>query len=142
MNHSKAAVIGAGFGGLALAVRLQAGGVRTTLFEKRDRPGGRAYVYRDEGYTFDAGPTVITDPAALAELSRVCSGAFIASVPFEPIWRVGNLARRRYVRDLGNTPGHLNHWSKASFVRMLARHGEIVAVRSPFPWTMVLVSLG
>ncbi|MEO0851603.1 MAG: phytoene desaturase family protein, partial [Pseudomonadota bacterium] len=63
-----AAVIGSGFGGLALAIRLQSAGIKTTLFEKRDKPGGRAYVYEDQGYTFDAGPTVITDPTALEEL--------------------------------------------------------------------------
>ncbi len=64
----KAAVIGSGFGGLALAIRLQAAGIKTTIFEKRDMPGGRAYVYRKDGFTFDAGPTVITDPSALEEL--------------------------------------------------------------------------
>ncbi|MEO1152138.1 MAG: phytoene desaturase [Pseudomonadota bacterium] len=63
-----AAVIGSGFGGLALAIRLQSAGIKTTLFEKRDKPGGRAYVYEDQGFTFDAGPTVITDPTALEEL--------------------------------------------------------------------------
>ncbi|MGI4840281.1 MAG: phytoene desaturase [Janthinobacterium lividum] len=69
MTPAKTAiVIGAGFGGLALAIRLQSAGIRTTLLEKRDKPGGRAYVYRDQGFTFDAGPTVITDPSALAEL--------------------------------------------------------------------------
>ena len=60
-----AAVIGSGFGGLALAVRLQAAGVETTLVEQRDKPGGRAYVYEDAGFTFDAGPTIITDPTCL-----------------------------------------------------------------------------
>ena len=65
MNPAKTAiVIGAGFGGLALAIRLQAAGIHTTLLEKRDQPGGRAYVYRDQGFTFDAGPTV--DLLALA----------------------------------------------------------------------------
>ncbi len=64
----KAAVIGSGFGGLALAIRLQSAGVQTTVFEKRDKPGGRAYVYEQDGFTFDAGPTVITDPTALEEL--------------------------------------------------------------------------
>ena len=62
-----AAVIGAGFGGIALAIRLQSAGVQTVLFEARDKPGGRAYVYEDAGFTFDAGPTVITQariPAA------------------------------------------------------------------------------
>jgi len=63
-----AAVIGSGFGGLALAIRLQSAGIQTTVLEKRDKPGGRAYVYEDQGYTFDAGPTVITDPASLEAL--------------------------------------------------------------------------
>ncbi len=63
-----AAVIGSGFGGLALACRLQSAGVQTTLYEKRDRLGGRAYVYEQDGFTFDAGPTVVTDPTALEEL--------------------------------------------------------------------------
>ncbi|HEU4650537.1 MAG TPA: phytoene desaturase [Croceibacterium sp.] len=64
----RACVIGAGFGGLALAIRLQAAGVATTLIEARDRPGGRAYYWQRDGFTFDAGPTVITDPACLREL--------------------------------------------------------------------------
>ena len=73
----RAAVIGSGFGGLALAIRLQSAGIATTVVEARDRPGGRAYVWHREGYTFDAGPTVITDPDCLAELWRL-SGADIA----------------------------------------------------------------
>ncbi len=64
----RACVIGAGFGGLALAIRLQSSGVATTLVEARDKPGGRAYYWEREGFTFDAGPTVITDPACLREL--------------------------------------------------------------------------
>ncbi|MDQ0463749.1 phytoene desaturase [Caulobacter ginsengisoli] len=63
-----AAVIGSGFGGLALAIRLQSAGFQTTVFEGRDKPGGRAYVWHDQGFTFDAGPTVVTDPACLEEL--------------------------------------------------------------------------
>ena len=63
-----ACVIGAGFGGLALAIRLQSAGVATTVIESRDKPGGRAYVFEREGFTFDAGPTVITDPDCLREL--------------------------------------------------------------------------
>ena len=63
-----AAVIGAGFGGLALAIRLQSAGIQTTLIEARDKPGGRAYVFEDDGFKFDAGPTVITDPTCLEEL--------------------------------------------------------------------------
>ena len=52
------------------------------------------------------------------------------------------MARGAYLKDLGNTPGHLNHWSKRSFVALLSRHGEVVEARSPFPWTMLLVRLG
>ena len=63
------------------------------------------------------------------------------SVPREPVWRMLNMARGAYVRDLGNTPGHINHFSKRSFARVVARHGEIVEMRSPFPWTMALVAL-
>ena len=57
-SSPRAVVIGSGFGGLALAIRLQAAGLQTTLLEQRDKPGGRAYVYHDQGFTFDAGPTV------------------------------------------------------------------------------------
>ncbi|HEV8365830.1 MAG TPA: phytoene desaturase family protein [Gemmatimonadaceae bacterium] len=60
--------IGAGFGGLAAAIRLQAQGHRVTLVEKLDRPGGRAYVFEQDGFTFDAGPTIITAPWMLQEL--------------------------------------------------------------------------
>jgi phytoene desaturase len=67
-DTKRAAVIGAGLGGLALAIRLQSAGIATTVFEKRDKPGGRAYVYEDQGFVFDAGPTVITDPDCLSEL--------------------------------------------------------------------------
>ena len=58
--RSTAVVIGSGFGGLALAIRLQAAGIQTTILERRDRPGGRAYVYEQDGFTFDGGPTIIT----------------------------------------------------------------------------------
>jgi hypothetical protein len=52
------------------------------------------------------------------------------------------VARGAYLPQLGNTPGHVNHWSKRSFVRLLAQHGTVVEARSPFPWTMLLVRLG
>jgi hypothetical protein len=63
-------------------------------------------------------------------------------VPREPLWRGLNLARGAYVQSLGNTPGHVNHWSRRGFVRLLARHGRVIEVRSPFPWTMLLVAVG
>ncbi|MDQ3587850.1 MAG: class I SAM-dependent methyltransferase [Actinomycetota bacterium] len=78
----------------------------------------------------------------LAEMARVARSHLLVSVPREPLWRGLNLIRGAYVRQLGNTPGHLNHWSKRSFVSMLRRHGTIEEARSPFPWSMVLVRLG
>ncbi len=85
----------------------------------------------------------VPDPAhTVAEMARVAQRWLLVSVPREPLWRGLNMARGAYVRDLGNTPGHLNHWSKRSFVSLLGRHGEVVEARSPFPWTMLLVRLG
>ena len=66
-----ACVIGAGFGGMALAIRLQSAGIKTTVVEARDKPGGRAYFWEKDGFTFDAGPTVITDPPCLEELWKL-----------------------------------------------------------------------
>jgi len=78
----------------------------------------------------------------VAEMARVARSHLLVSVPREPLWRCLNMARGAYLKQLGNTPGHLNHWSKRSFTSMLRRHGTIEEVRSPFPWTMVLVRLG
>jgi len=84
----------------------------------------------------------VPDPEhTVAEMARVAGRWLLVSVPREPLWRGLNLARGAYVRELGNTPGHLNHWSKRSFVALLQRHGEVVEARSPFPWTMLLVRL-
>jgi ubiquinone/menaquinone biosynthesis C-methylase UbiE len=84
----------------------------------------------------------VPDPAhTVAEMARVASGHLLVSVPREPLWRALNMARGAYVKQLGNTPGHLNHWSKRSFTAMLSRHGEVIEARSPFPWTMLLVRL-
>jgi ubiquinone/menaquinone biosynthesis C-methylase UbiE len=84
----------------------------------------------------------VEDPEhTLSEMARVSTGKLLVSVPREPLWRMLNFCRGAYVRDLGNTPGHLNHWSKRSFARLLSNYGEIEAIRSPFPWTMVLVRL-
>jgi 2-polyprenyl-3-methyl-5-hydroxy-6-metoxy-1,4-benzoquinol methylase len=79
--------------------------------------------------------------ATLAEMARVASKHLLVSVPREPLWRGLNVARGAYVRDLGNTPGHVNHWSKRAFVALLSRYGTVEEARSPFPWTMVLVRL-
>ncbi|WP_332818715.1 phytoene desaturase [Sphingopyxis sp.] len=81
----KAIVIGAGFGGLALAIRLQSAGVATTIVEARDKPGGRAYHWQKEGFTFDAGPTVITDPPCLEELWALSGQPMAADVDLVPV---------------------------------------------------------
>jgi len=82
----------------------------------------------------------VPDPeAVLTEMSRVASRWMLVSVPREPLWRALNLARGAYLRDRGNTPGHLNHWSKYGFKRLLRRYGDVVELRSPPPWTMALV---
>ncbi|WP_375461379.1 phytoene desaturase [uncultured Enterovirga sp.] len=91
VSRPRAAVIGAGFGGLALAIRLQAGGYDVTLLEKRDKPGGRAYVYEDQGFVFDAGPTVITDPSALEELWQLAGRRIsdhVELLPVSPFYRL------------------------------------------------------
>ncbi len=74
---------------------------------------------------------------ALAELARVCSSTLVASVPFEPIWRVGNMVRGRYLGDFGNTPGHVNHWTRWGFARFIGTRFGVTDVSSPMPWTMV-----
>ncbi|MCS6987697.1 MAG: phytoene desaturase [Sphingomonadaceae bacterium] len=86
-----AVVIGSGFGGLALAVRLQSAGIETTLVEARPRPGGRAYVWEERGFVFDAGPTVVTDPDCLHELFRLTgrrTSEYVELMPVTPFYRL------------------------------------------------------
>ena len=88
---TRAVVIGAGLGGIAAAIRLQASGVQVTLVDNRDKPGGRAYVYEDKGYTFDGGPTVITDPSALEELFELCGKSladYVTLLPVAPFYQL------------------------------------------------------
>jgi SAM-dependent methyltransferase len=81
----------------------------------------------------------VPDPdRALRELRRVGTSTLIASVPFEPVWRIGNMVRGRYLRDLGNTPGHVNHWTRWGFTRFVGNRFDVVDTVSPVPWTMVL----
>ncbi|MEL7730525.1 phytoene desaturase [Citromicrobium bathyomarinum] len=90
-DSRNACVIGAGFGGMALAIRLQSAGIATTVIEGRDKPGGRAYYWERDGFTFDGGPTVVTDPDCLKELWAL-SGHDIAEdvelVPVKPFYRL------------------------------------------------------
>ena len=81
----------------------------------------------------------VDDPAAgLETLAGLARPWLLLSVPREPLWRALNLARLKYVGELGNTPGHLNHWSRRGFLDFLAERVELVEVRSPLPWTMAL----
>ncbi len=75
---------------------------------------------------------------ALASLSKVTRDWFIASVPREPLWSCLNMARGRYWGDLGNTPGHVQRWSSRAFSQLIEGYFDIVELRQPLPWTMVL----
>ena len=119
-------------------------------WQKRQRPN---LEYRAEEATslsfgdneFDMATAIevlehVPDPdATLAEMARVARRWLLVSVPREPLWRMLNMARGAYWGSLGNTPGHVNHWSRRAFVALLSRHGSVQEVRSPFPWTMLLV---
>jgi len=79
---------------------------------------------------------------AVAELYRILhkGGVALVSVPHEPIWRMLNMARFKYVKDLGNTPGHLNHWTRGEFKKFVRQAGfSVKQDKSPFPWTMLLL---
>ena len=78
---------------------------------------------------------------ALQEMRRVSSRYILVSVPREPIWRILNLCRLKYVRDLGNTPGHLNHWSTNSFTQFVSQFGTVKQTKTPLPWTQVLLEI-
>ncbi|MFP5363897.1 MAG: class I SAM-dependent methyltransferase [Thermoleophilia bacterium] len=122
------------------------------LWEQRSAPNLEYRVMKAENLPFADGEFDVAtaievlehvpDPVhTVAEMARVASGHLLVSVPREPMWRALNMARGAYLKELGNTPGHLNHWSKRSFVSLLSRHGDVVQARSPFPWTMLLVRL-
>ncbi len=132
-TRPRVAVVGSGFGGLALAIRLQSAGCATTLFDKRDRPGGRAYVYEDEGFTFDAGPTVITAPNCLEELYAL-SGRQLADhvemIPVDPFYRLTweDGYRFDYTADLERTSEQIARKSPADVegYRRFLRYAEAV----------------
>jgi hypothetical protein len=81
----------------------------------------------------------LKDPnAGMRELDRVCGGHLLLSVPREPIWRLANVMRGAYLRQLGNTPGHLQHFSRRSIRKLVEQRFDVVAERRPFPWIMIL----
>jgi SAM-dependent methyltransferase len=145
-----------------LSIRLARAGLRVrgtdafprVLEEARERAGAAGVEIE-----FEATPVEELDPArhaaelvvccevlehlesperGLEVLARLARPWLIASVPREPLWRALNLARLSYVGELGNTPGHLNHWSKRGFERFLGGRFEVVDLRNPLPWTMAL----
>jgi SAM-dependent methyltransferase len=119
-------------------------------WERRSRPNlefrvedATALSFEDDSFDMACATEVlehVPDPeATLAEMARVARRHLLVSVPREPLWRGLNMARGAYLRDLGNTPGHVNHWSKRAFTSLLSRYGTVEQARSPFPWTMLLV---
>jgi phytoene desaturase len=153
---ARAAVIGSGFGGLALAIRLQAGGIQTVLLEKRDRPGGRAYVYQDAGFTFDAGPTVITAPQCLEELFAAAGqrlGEHVSLLPVDPFYRLywEDGYRFDYTNDLDRTRAQIAKKSPRDadgylrfleYAEQVFEAGYVRLAHVPFLdlWTMVRVA--
>jgi phytoene desaturase len=156
MTRPRAAVIGSGFGGLTLAVRLQAAGIDTTLIEKRDKPGGRAYVYEDEGYSFDGGPTIITAPPSLEEVFAAADrdlydyATLLPVMPFYRLyWEDGTsfdysndmeaITRQIADRSPGDVDGYLRFLDYAEDV---FHEGYTKLAATPFLdfWSMIRVS--
>jgi ubiquinone/menaquinone biosynthesis C-methylase UbiE len=114
-------------------------GVSTDLFEKasiyelKNEPHSADLVVCCEVFEHLEHPHV-----GFEALQRVVSQNLILSVPREPLWRFLNVARFKYLRALGNTPGHIQHWSKRGFLKTVSNYFEILDARSPLPWTMVL----
>ncbi|MEM7152705.1 MAG: class I SAM-dependent methyltransferase [Myxococcota bacterium] len=81
----------------------------------------------------------LQEPAkGLAELARVARRHVLISTPWEPVWRVLNVARGRYLGELGNTPGHVQHWGRRGLARLARTQLRLVAQRTPLPWTVLL----
>jgi 2-polyprenyl-3-methyl-5-hydroxy-6-metoxy-1,4-benzoquinol methylase len=121
-------------------------------WRSRQRPNLRFVPGRAEELPFDSGEFDLVAavealehiPAAdraLAEMARVAKRHLLVSIPREPLWRILNVARGAYLSQLGNTPGHVNHWSPRGFQRLLRGHGRIIDLRTPFPWVLALVEI-
>lgn len=132
-KQKQAAVIGSGFGGLAAAIRLQSAGIQTTIYEKRDIPGGRAYVFKQDGFSFDAGPTVITAPEALKELFELSGRKledYCELIPVTPLYRLfwENGYSFNYTTDLEETRRQIEAKSPGdakNYERFLAYSKEV-----------------
>lgn len=103
-------------------------------------------IYDQDGSTGLAELTVccevlehLEDPdMAMGVLQKIVSPYLLISVPREPLWRILNVARGSYIKSLGNTPGHIQHWSKDSFIKMVSSYFQVIEIRNPIPWTMLL----
>lgn len=152
-HKGRIAVIGSGFGGLAAALRLQGEGFDVTVFEKRDKPGGRAYVYQQDGYTFDAGPTVITAPTCLEELfesTGVRLSDYVELLPVLPMYRLlwEDGYRFDYTNDLKDTldqigkksPGDTDGYRKfVQYTEEVFAKGYEELAHVPFPnWASMI----
>lgn len=106
---------------------------------------GHTLPYADKSFALTIACEVlehVRDPEqVVSEITRITRDYCIVSVPREPIWRALNLVRGKYIQDMGNTPGHIQHWSSAQFVKMLEKQVNIIAVHQPLPWTMVFASI-
>ncbi|PHR02091.1 MAG: methyltransferase type 11 [Sulfitobacter sp.] len=74
----------------------------------------------------------------LQALQKIAGNYVILSVPREPIWRALNMARGKYISKLGNTPGHIQHWSRTSFIKLVSQYFDVIDIKTPLPWTMML----
>lgn len=135
-RSNRVVVIGSGFGGLSAAIRLQARGYQVTVVEQRDQPGGRAYVYRDQGYVFDAGPTVVTAPYLFEELFALCGRKmddYLTMLPVSPFYRV-RFHDGRYFEYSGDTDQmveQIRKWNPADvdgYLRFVAESERIFKV--------------
>ncbi|UOF00049.1 phytoene desaturase [Bdellovibrio reynosensis] len=156
MIRKNIAVIGSGFGGLAVAIRLQAQGHQVTIFEKQDQPGGRAAVFKENGFTFDAGPTVITAPETLEELFSIAGKSmkdYVELLPVTPFyklfWEDGSVFD--YCGDLEKTKSQIRKFSpmdEAGYLEFLKYSKEVYhegyekLAAEPFLnwWSMVKVA--
>lgn len=155
-TKKKVAVIGSGFGGISLAIRLQALGCQVKIFEKRDKPGGRAYVYQDKGFTFDAGPTVITAPECLEELFQLTGkkmSDYVEMIPVSPFYRLfwddgyqfdySNNADDLYAQIEKKSPVDVQGYKKfLAYSKEVFHQGYTRLAATPFLhlWSMVKVS--
>lgn len=156
MPTKKVAVIGSGFGGISLAIRLQAMGCQVKIFEKRDLPGGRAYVYKDKGFTFDAGPTVITAPECLEELFALKGkkmADYIEMIPVSPFYRLfwddgyefdySNNTEELYAQIQKKSPPDVDGYRRfLEYSKEVFREGYTNLAATPFLkwWDMVKVA--